>query len=164
MTNQSKLSTSVFCAILTIALMVPAAVMGKKAQNDNKSVEAAITQLEMEGAKAEVAGDSSFAKRTLTDDYTEGTSWGAWMTKPDLMKSAADPAKNKVSKRELSDISVRTYGNDVAIATLRETYDRMINGEHRAKTILTTDTWVNQNGTWKLAASHSSQADQKIGD
>jgi hypothetical protein len=40
----------------------------------------------------------------------------------------------------------------------------MIKGEHRTRKILTTDTWVNENGNWKLAASHSSQADQKIGD
>ena len=30
--------------------------------------------------------------------------------------------------------------------------DSMIKGEHRTRTILTTDTWVNDKGMWKLAA------------
>jgi hypothetical protein len=40
----------------------------------------------------------------------------------------------------------------------------MVEGEHRTRTVLTTDTWVNEKGAWKMVASHSSQADQKIGD
>jgi hypothetical protein len=93
-----------------------------------------------------------------------GTSWGAFETKSELVSDAADTAKNKTNKREISDIKVRVYGQNTAIATFKESYDLMIKGERRTRKILTTDTWVNENGNWKLAASHSSQADQKIGD
>ena len=161
MTKHLKLPAGVFCAALAIALMAPAA-MGKKPEP--KNIEAAITQLEMENAKANLAGDSSWAKRHMAENYTGGTSWGAWQTKQEILANFADTKNNKSTKFEISDISVRVYGNHTAVATSRVSYDSMIKGEHRSRNILTTDTWVNQNGAWKLAASHSSQADQKIGD
>jgi hypothetical protein len=34
----------------------------------------------------------------------------------------------------------------------------MVRGEHRVKTVLSTDTFVRQNGMWKLVAGHSSVA------
>ena len=99
-----------------------------------------------------------------TADYTMGTSWGAWEDNAELQKDAADTANNKTTRRDISDIKVSVYGNNTAIARYKESYDMIIRGEHRTRTILTTDTWVDENGVWKLAASHSSQADQKIGD
>ena len=120
--------------------------------------------METDNIKADLAGDSSWMSYETAADYTMGTSWGAFKTKSELVKDAADTANNKTNKREISHLKVRVYGQNTAIATFRESYDLVIKGEHRTRKILTTDTWVNQNGTWKLAASHSSQADQKIGD
>jgi len=34
---------------------------------------------------------------------------------------------------------------------------RCTNGDRRARTILSTDTFVRQNGSWKQVASHSSE-------
>jgi Domain of unknown function (DUF4440) len=161
MTKPSKWSVGAFCTVIALALIAPTA-MGKKPEP--KSAAAAITQMEMDNVKADVAGDSSWMTREMADDYTMGTSWGAFETKQELINDAADTAKNKTNQREISDLKVRVYGQNTAIATFRESYDLMIKGEHRSRKILTTDTWVKQNGTWKLAASHSSQADQKIGD
>ena len=162
LTKRWKWSVSVLSAILVVATVVPAA-LAKKA--DTKSVEATITKMEMDSRKADMAGqNASWMKAHNTDDYTMGTSWGAWEDNAELQKDAADTAKNKITKRDISDIKVTVYGNNTAIARFKESYDMMIKGEHRARTILTTDTWVNEKGVWKLAASHSSQADQKIGD
>lgn len=162
MTNRLKLSASVLSAMFVMATMVPSALARKA---DAKNVEATITQMEMDSAKADMAGQTgSWMKAHNTDDYTMGTSWGAWENNAELQKEAADTANNKSTKRDISDIKVRVYGDNTAIATYKESYDMMVKGEHRARTVLTTDTWVNENGTWKLAASHSSQADQKIGD
>jgi ketosteroid isomerase-like protein len=55
---------------------------------------------------------------------------------------------------QISDLKVRVYG-DTAIATYTDSYDGMIRGEHRVKSVLTTDTWVRMHGQWKLVASHS---------
>jgi hypothetical protein len=54
-------------------------------------------------------------------------------------------------------LKVRVQG-DLAIATYKSTYDSLIKGQHYARTILSTDTFQRQNGTWKQVASHSSQA------
>lgn len=161
MTKHMKLSGSVFCAAVALALIAPAA-LGQK--SDSKKVEAAITQLEQDRVKADLANDGSWSKNHMADNYTGGTSWGAWQTKSEILTNAADTKNNNTSQMDLSDVSVRVYGNNTAVATMHESYDSMIKGEHRTRKILTTDTWVNENGAWKLAASHSSQADQKIGD
>ena len=161
MTMFSKMSAGMFLTVFALAVMVPASA----AKNtDSKGAEAAITQMEMNNIKADVAGDSSWMAREMSNDYTMGTSWGAFETKAELVKDAADTANNKTTKREISDVKVRVYGHDAAVATFHESYDLLIKGEHRTRKILTTDTWVKQGGTWKLVASHSSQADQKIGD
>ncbi|MEO8727241.1 MAG: nuclear transport factor 2 family protein [Acidobacteriaceae bacterium] len=163
MTNRWKISAGILSAMLAVGTMAPPAALAQKA--DAQTVEANIKQMEMDSRNADMAGQTgSWMKAHNTDDYTMGTSWGAWEDDAELQKDAADIANNKTTKRDISDIKVTVYGDHTAIARYKETYDLMIKGEHRARTILTTDTWVNQNGTWKLAASHSSQADQKIGD
>lgn len=162
LTNRCKWSAGVLSALLVMATVVPACLAQKAG---TKSVEATITKMETDSRKADMAGQTgSWMKAHNTDDYTMGTSWGAWEDNAELQKDAADTAKNKITKRDISDIKVTVYGNNTAIARFKESYDMMIKGEHRARTILTTDTWVNEKGVWKLAASHSSQADQKIGD
>ncbi len=162
LTIRSKRFVSVLSVILVMGTVVPAA-LAKMA--DTKSVEATITKMEMDSRKADMAGqNASWMKAHNTNDYTMGTSWGAWEDNAELQKDAADTANNKTTKRDISDIKVSVYGNNTAIARYKESYDLMIKGEHRTRTILTTDTWVNEKGTWKLAASHSSQANQKIGD
>jgi hypothetical protein len=63
---------------------------------------------------------------------------------------------NKTNSEEISELNVRTYG-DAAIATCKSTYDSMYHSEHRARTILSTDTFVRQDTSWKEIASHSSE-------
>ena len=162
LTKRWKWSAGVLSMVLVMATVVPAA-LAKKA--DTKSVEATIAKLEMDARNADVAGQNgAWMKAHYTDDYRMATSWGAWEDNAELQKDAADTANNKTTKRDISDIKVSVYGNHTAIARYKASYDMMIKGEHRTRTILTTDTWVNEKGMWKLAASHSSQADQKIGD
>jgi hypothetical protein len=161
LTNRWK-SASGLWLILMMAGAVPAALAQKAATKD---VAATITKLEMDSRNADMAGQSGpWMKAHNTDDYIMGTSWGAWEDNAELQKDASDTANNKTTKRDVTDVKVTAYGNNTAIARYKETYDLVIKGQHRARTILTTDTWVKQNGAWKLAASHSSQADQKIGD
>ena len=162
LTKRWKWSVSILSVILVVGTVVPAA-LAKTA--DTKGVEATITKMEMDSRKADMAGqNASWMKAHNTDDYSMGTSWGAWEDNAELQKDAADTANNKTTKRDISDIKVSVYSNNTAIARYKESYDLMIKGEHRTRTILTTDTWVNEKGMWKLAASHSSQANQKIGD
>jgi ketosteroid isomerase-like protein len=143
------------CALVAVLTAVSALASPKK-QSDADAV-AAITQMENDNVKADLSGDSSFIQKNYADDYTMGFSGGRWETKDSLLADAKDPANNKMNSEQISDLKVRIYG-DTAIATYKDNYDATIRGEHRAKTVLTTDTFARQNGAWKLVASHSSVA------
>ena len=142
-------------ALAVTAFTVPA--FGKKNGSvNNADAIAAITAMENASAKADRAGDPSFVEKNYADNFTGGSSWGNWDTKQSILADMRDSKNNKTSSEEISELNVRLYG-DTAIATYKSTYDSIYHGEHRARTILSTDTFVQQNGSWKLVASHSSQ-------
>lgn len=118
---------------------------------------AAITQLENDAVKADLAADASFYEKNLADDWTGGTSRGTWDSKQSIASDMKDSKNNKTNSEAISDLKVRVHG-DVAIATYKSTYDSMIRGEHYARTVLSTDTFLRENGAWKQLAGHSSQA------
>jgi hypothetical protein len=68
----------------------------------------------------------------------------------------ADANNIKTNSEKLSELTVRVYGN-TAVATYKDTYDLLIKGEHRAHTIIATDTFVKMNSEWKQVASHGSE-------
>ena len=118
---------------------------------------AAVTKLEHDAVKADLAGDKAFYVKLLANDWTGGDSAGQWFTKEAMMKMMDDAKNNKFNSEKISELKVRAYG-DTAVATYKDTYDAMVLGEHRSRTILTTDTFVKMGGAWKQVASHSSQA------
>jgi hypothetical protein len=141
----------IFMAVVSAAVISVAQTMSKS------DAVAAITKLENDGVKADLANDKTFFERVLADDWTAGDSRGAWYTKADVLKMADDPKNNNTKSEKLSDLKVRAYG-DAAIATYRDTNDGMMNGEHITETVIGTDTWVKMGGEWKLVASHASKA------
>jgi len=142
--------------LLLVLLTMTIAAVAQKVQTTDANVVAEITSLEHQSVKADLAGGSAFQQTYLADDYTAGSSWGRWDTKQSILRDLESPKENNTKKEAISDLTVRSYG-DTAIATFQETYDSSYHGEHRARTILSTDTWSKQNGAWKLVASHSSQ-------
>ncbi len=130
---------------------------GKKGSSD---AVAAITALENDGVKADLANDKSFLQKNTTDDFVAGSSLGEWEDKAAMLKDMDDAANNKTTSESISDLKVNTYGS-TAIARYTETYDSTHHGEHLARTVLCTDTWVKQGNAWKEAASHCSQQAQK---
>ena len=144
-----------FAAIVVLAVLSPVAAAKKASTGD---AVAAITQFENDAVKADLAGDSSFFQKNYADNWTGGFSGGTWTTKESMLADMKDTANNKMNSEEISDLKVRIYDNNTAIATYTSTYDATIRGEHRAKTVLSTDTFVLQNGTWKEVAGHSSVA------
>jgi len=116
---------------------------------------AEISAIENASMKADMADDKTFYEKTLASDWTGGDSSGKWYTKAAILKLMGDPTNNKFNSEKLSDLKVRTYG-DTAIATYKDTYDATVEGKHRARTVISTDTFVKQGGTWKEVASHSS--------
>jgi uncharacterized protein DUF4440 len=142
-----------------VVLTVLSSMAAAKSQSNDDAV-AAITQFENDAVKADLAGDSSFYQKNYAENWTGGFSGGTWTTKQSMLADMKDTANNKMNTEEISGLQVRVYDN-TAIATYTNTYDALIRGERRAKTVLSTDTFVHQNGTWKEVASHSSVAAAK---
>jgi len=147
--------------VLTVVFAVSAftiGAIGKKASapSSDAVAVAAITQMENASVKADIAGDSSYIEKNYVENFTGGSSWGNWETKQAIL-AAMKAGKNKKTNSEvISDLNVRVYG-DTAVATYTSTYDNLYHGGHRARTILTTDTFARQSGSWQEVASHSSE-------
>ena len=146
--------------ILAVVLAVSAFPVTALGQTNSSDADAAavatITQMENSSVKADMAGDSSFVEKNYAENFTGGSSWGNWETKQSILSDMKDTKNNKTNSETISDFSVRVYG-DTAIATYKSTYDSLYHGDRRARTILSTDTFVRQNGSWKQVASHSSE-------
>jgi Domain of unknown function (DUF4440) len=147
--------------VLWISLSVFALFAGLsviRAQSTAKpEVVTAISILENDAVKADLAGDPAFYQNVLAEDWTRGDSDGTYYTKAELLELMADTKNIKTNSEKISELQVRVYGN-MAVATYRDTYDLMIKGEHRDHTIIATDTFVKIGGEWKQVASHGSGA------
>jgi hypothetical protein len=76
-------------ALTAVASMAALALAQSTTPSDSDTV-AAITQLEHDAVKADLAQDSSFYDRYLADGWTGGTSRGTWDTKPSLVADMKD--------------------------------------------------------------------------
>ena len=149
-------NTMLWISLFVIALFAGLSVT--RAQSAGKADAAtAISNLESDAVKADLAGDPDFYRRVLADDWTRGDSDGTYYTKAELLKLMADTKNIKTNSEKLSELKVRVYGN-TAVAIYKDTYNILINGEHRAHTIIATDTFVKIGSEWKQVASHGSEA------
>ena len=137
----------------SLALLSPLLIVAAKANND-LAVVAAITKIENDTVQADLANDRPFFENLLADDWTFGDSGGFWLTKAESLKSFGERANTKSRFERISDSKVRVYGS-TAVATYRDTFDGVFNGEHRGGTAISTDTFVKIGGEWKEVASHS---------
>jgi hypothetical protein len=141
-----------------IVFACAASMLNAQTSGSDAGAVAAITKLEQDYVKAALAGGATwkqFTQKNLADQFIGGTSFGKWETKAEMLKDAENRA-NKVKSMNLHDLKIGTYGS-AAVARYRIAYDDMYNGEHRARTVLCTDTWVKQGADWKQMAAHCSQ-------
>src|ERR1700731_905898 len=152
----SAKNSALWISLLGIALLAGLSVTRAQtmAQTD---IVTAISNLENDAVKADLAGDADFYQKVLAEDWTRGDSDGTYYTKAELLKLMADTKNIKTNSEKLSELKVRVYGN-TAVATYKDTYDILISGEHRAHTIIATDTFVKMGSAWKQVASHGSEA------
>lgn len=114
-----------------------------------------IKQLQEDATKAQMNNDAEWAQQHLAEGFMAGHSWGQWQNKEEFVKDL----QNKTSKWKsgnISDVHVATFGSNTAVAHYKFTYDAEINGTHRARSVICSDTWVNDSGNWKSAATHCS--------
>jgi len=134
---------------LAVVVFIP--VQSLYAQSSSDTV-AAITKLENDSVKADLAADTSWAEKFLADDWMACDSEGKWYTKAESLKEMADTKNNNFKSEKLTDLKVRVYGN-TAVATYKDTYDAMVQGQHRARSVASTDVWVKMGPDWKLVSS-----------
>ena len=150
--KKPELWISLFVIALFAALSVTRAQT--MAQTD---IVTAISNLENDAVKADLAGDADFYQKVLAEDWTRGDSDGTYFTKAVLLNLMADTKSIKTNSEQISELKVRVYG-DTAVATYKDTYDLLIKGEHRAHSIIVTDTFVKMGSEWKQVASHGSES------
>jgi Domain of unknown function (DUF4440) len=150
-------ATLVLGSTAAILLVSSVAMVEKTASATGDDAVAAVTKLENDAVKADLANDKSFYVKVLAPDWTGGDSSGQWFTKKAMLDMSDDTKNNKMNSEKISELKVRAYGN-TAVANYKDSYDAMVQGEHRTRTVLTTDTFVKMGGVWKEVASHSSQA------
>ena len=148
-----------FCLFLAMIVALISLASGQASKTGDADAVAAITKLENDGIKADLASDPSFNQNNLAEDWTGGTSRGTWDTKQSVLADMKDTKNNKMNSEKLSEVKVRVHG-DVGIATYKNTYDGLIKGQRYTRTVICTDALQRQNGAWKILAGHCSQAAQ----
>jgi hypothetical protein len=121
-------------------------------------VEQQIKQLQQQARDAQMKNDASWSDQHLADGFVVGNSWGEWETRADFIKDLQNKT-NKWKSGNISDVQVATFGSNTAVSHYKFTYDAELRGKHRARTVICSDTWVNDSGTWKTAATHCSMVE-----
>src|SRR5213592_868350 len=112
--HMKRIMLTFLASIVVSAVLSPLAVAKKQPTNDQAV--AAITQFENDAVKANLAGDSYFIEKNYADDWTGGFSSGVWTTKQSILADTKDSANNKMNSEQISDLKVRIYDNNTAIA------------------------------------------------
>jgi hypothetical protein len=144
--------------IAVCAVCLSVAGFAAQDQGGDSNSKASFTQFVQDSIKATASNDAKWMEANLADGYVEGTSFGTWIPKAQLIKDAGDPANNKFMKNDISDVQTEVTGN-IGVARFKETYDAMIEGTHRARTIICSTIAQNQGGTWKALSNHCSKVE-----
>ena len=114
-----------------------------------------IKQLQQDSRAAQMKNDATWAQQHLAEGFVAGNSWGDWETREDFIRDLQSKT-NKWKSGNVSDVKVATFGPNAAVSHYTFTYDAELQGKHRARTVICSDTWVNDSGTWKTASTHCS--------
>lgn len=143
-------------AVSLCAVCLSIASLAAEKEGGNSASKASFDAFVKESIKATTANDAKWLEANLADGYVEGTSFGTWIPKAQLIKDAGDPANNKFTKNDISDVETQVVGN-IGVARFKETYDAIIEGQHRARTIICTTTAQRQGAKWKALSNHCSK-------
>jgi hypothetical protein len=148
---------TVVCAVTLLVCLTLSINLKAQAGGD---VADQIKQLQQQATDAQMKNDVSWAQQHLADGFIAGHSWGQWQSKDEFIKDLQGKT-TKWKSGNISDVNVATFGANAAVAHYKFTYDADISGKHRARTVICSDTWVNDSGTWKSASTHCSPVEQK---
>jgi Domain of unknown function (DUF4440) len=151
-------NTKAVLAVITVLGWV-AVCINVQAQGSG-DVAQQIKELQQQSRDAQMKNDASWAEQHLADGFVAGNSWGDWETKDDFIKDLQNKT-NKWKSGNISEVKVATFGSNTAVSHYTFTYDAELRGTHRARTVICSDTWINDSGTWKTAATHCSMVKGK---
>src|SRR5258708_38787760 len=97
-----KPRNTVFRISLVVVGMLAGLAVTRAQTRAKPDTVAAVTKLENDAVKADLANDKAFYEKVLADNWTGGDSGGTWFTKADLLKLMEDPAHNKTNSEEIS--------------------------------------------------------------
>jgi ketosteroid isomerase-like protein len=124
---------------------------------ETSSVEsAAVLQAERDGCAAYLRGDADKIANFLIDDYTLTDSTGEISTAADDIEDAKT-GRVHYDVFENYDMKVRVYGDHTAVVTGKTKVKGNARGKPIDVIVQFTDTFVKQNGRWRLAAGHVSR-------
>jgi len=155
--GENTVKTRMIVAVLALFCSLALSI---SVQSQDAGIAEKVTQLQQDQINAQMKNDVSWAQQHLAEGFIAGHSWGKWETKADLIKSWQSKA-NKWTSGNISDVHVATFGSATAVVHYKFTYDATFNGTHRARSVICSDTWVNDSGTWKSAANHCSVSEGK---
>ena len=143
--------------VALLALLSTSIALGQKqkARNDqSKSIEQTIRQLDSERIQAQIGADTVALNRIYADDFIGVGPSGTVRTKPQVISDFTSGGL-KFQSITTDDVQVRVYGN-TAVETGRST---MI-GQDKNKVVPRdnrfTRVWVKLHGNWQLVANHYS--------
>ena len=143
--------------IVILVLSATSTALGQKEQtgnNQGKSIDQTIRQLDSERIQAQIGADTVTLNRIYADDFIGVGPSGTVRTKPQVISDFTSGGL-KFQSIATDDVQVRIYGN-TAVETGRST---MI-GQDKNKVVPRdnrfTRVWIKQQGRWQLVSNHYS--------
>jgi len=118
-----------------------------------------VRKVERAWLDAHEKNDAAAMDAIVADDFLITFHDGSSQTKPDLMRMVRQPQAGASAKFHTQDVRGRAYGNTV-ILTGRIIGEYASGEKTRRDEFLYTDTYVRQNGRWRVVASHLSRPPQ----
>ena len=138
--------------LLTFSFVCFAAALAGTATEES----AAVLQAERDGCLAYLRGDADKITNFLTGDYTLTNSKGEVTTASDDIEDART-GRVHYDIFENYDMKVRVYGDHSAVVTGKTKIKGNAQGKPIDIIVQFTDTFVKQNGRWRLAAGRVSR-------
>jgi ketosteroid isomerase-like protein len=133
--------------IIATALSMPA----QQSTTSNADAERYIRDSESQWAEAVANGDVSVVKRVLADDFIGVDAGDGHLYPKTEAISWIQDHHTEFVFNHVDEVKVRFYGNS-AVAQGSESWERRI-AEPRRGRFVWTDTWVLQNGQWRIVAA-----------
>jgi len=149
--NRIPTGIAVAAALCVAALCAPSAfAQAEGAKKPSASVEDQIKKLEAERAAAVVKGDVAAIASQTSEDYTLINANGQLSGKAQTME-AIKSGNIKLTANDLSDLSVRVYGN-TAVVTGKANAKGVVGGRELKGPVMFTRVYVKKDGKWQSVA------------